>query len=261
MLLSGIYRCLCCSVFVCLSVTLWGQSPPRDAASVSGEVAWDAAAGVSTLSVELVASGCVVSRVSPGADCSFELAAVPPGEYELRVAGRDESVVERQFVSVHGHVEGVLFRLGGGGVERPVNGTVSVCSLSHPAPAAARKELVRASKAVQRGVTLEAIRHLRKALAIFPDYMEAHNDLGVHLLRQGGYEQAADEFREAARLDPQAALPNTNLALASVLLKRCADAQTFSQRAIAVDPSYAPARRALSMAVSGACREPRATAR
>jgi lipoprotein NlpI len=40
---------------------------------------------------------------------------------------------------------------------------------------------------------------LRKALAIFPDYMEAHNDLGVLQIQQGAYDQAAAELQEAVK--------------------------------------------------------------
>jgi Flp pilus assembly protein TadD len=99
---------------------------------------------------------------------------------------------------------------------------------------------------------------LRKALAIFPDYMEAHNDLGVLQIQQGAYDQAAAELQEAVKLDPRAVQPITNLALAWIGLHRYADAESAARRAIAADPGFTPARRALTLAQCGtrtlACR-------
>jgi Flp pilus assembly protein TadD len=132
---------------------------------------------------------------------------------------------------VHAHVEGVVFRLEKTERARPVSGTVTVDSLLHPAPAAARKELLRAAKAAQKGTREESIRHLRKDLVIFPAYAEAHNDLGVRHMQQGAYEQAAAEFQEAVKLDPGAVRPIANLALASIALRRYADAESAARRA------------------------------
>jgi len=198
--------------------------------------------------VELVSSGRIVDRVSVARDGSFELDGVTAGEYELRLADPNETIVERQFVSVHGPVQGVIFRLEGTERARPVSGTVTVHSLLHPPPAAAHKEFLRAAKAAIKGAGEEAIRHLRKALAIFPAYVEAHNDLGVRYMQQGAYEQAADELQEAVKLDPGAVRPIANLALAWIALRRYADAESAARRAIAADPGFAPARRALSLA-------------
>jgi len=96
------------------------------------------------------------------------------------------------------------------------------------------------------------VRHLRKALAIFPAYVEAHNDLGVRYMQQRLFEQAAAEFQEAANMDPGAVRPIANLALAWIALHRYADAESAARRAIAADAGFPPARRALSLAVCGA---------
>jgi tetratricopeptide (TPR) repeat protein len=203
------------------------------------------------LSVELILAGRVMDRASIMPDGSFESGAIAAGEYEVRLAGINGTIVARQFVSVHGPVEGVVFRVEATGHARPVSGTVTVRSLLHPAPAAARKEFLRAAQAAQKGASMEAVRHLRKALALFPAYVEAHNDLGVRYMRQGGYAEAAAEFQEAVRLDPEAVRPNANLALAWIALHRYADAESAARRAIAADPVFPPARRALTLALCG----------
>jgi tetratricopeptide (TPR) repeat protein len=243
------YRCLCVITFWYASAaTLWGQSLPAGAASVCGEVIWEGERRADSLFVELRSVGQLVDRVPVMPDGRFELQGVTSGEYELRVADLHETIIQRQFVSVHGHVDGLVFRLEGAERARPVSGTVTVNSLLHPAPAAARKEFLRAAKAAQKGAPEESIRHLRKALVIFPAYIEAHNDLGVRYMQQGAYEQAAAEFQEAVKLDPVAVRPITNLALAWITLRRYADAESAARRAIAADPGFPPARCALSLA-------------
>ena len=251
MRLPGMFhRCLYAIAFCCASAaTQWGQSLLGGTGSVCGEVVWEGEPRADSLSVELRSSGRLLDRVSVMPDGRFELRGVASGEYEVAVADLTETILQRQFISVYGHVDGVVFRLAGAARALPVSGTVTVHSLLHPAPAAARKEFLRAAKAAQRGAPEEPIPHLRKALVIFPAYVEARNDLGVGYMQQGAYEQAAAEFQEAAKLDPGAVLPIANLALAWIALRRYADAESAARRAIADDPGFPPARRALSLAL------------
>lgn len=108
------YRCLCAIACACAcAAALRGQSVPGGAGNVSGEVTWEGEGRVDSLSVELITAGRVIDRVSVAPDGSVELRGVASGECELRVAGPDESIIQRQFVSVHGHVQGVVFRLAG----------------------------------------------------------------------------------------------------------------------------------------------------
>jgi hypothetical protein len=142
-----LYRCLWTIAFCCaLGLALRGQSLPGGSARVRGEVTWDGEGRTDALSVELISGGRVVDRASVMPDGSFESGAVPPGEYELRVADLNETIIQRRFVAVHGPLEGVVFRLEGIERARPASGTVTLHSLLRPPPAAARKEFVRASR-------------------------------------------------------------------------------------------------------------------
>jgi tetratricopeptide (TPR) repeat protein len=248
---SLLYWCLCMVTFCCASAAaLCAQGVLGGAGSVSGEVTWEGERRADSLFVELISSGRMVGRASVAPDGRFELGGIAPGNYELRIADFNENIIQRQFISVHGHVEGLVFRLEGTEPARPVAGTVTVKSLLHPVPAAARRELLRAAKAAQKGAREESIRYLRRALVIFPAYVEAHNDLGVWYMQQGAYEEAAAEFQEAVKLDPRAVRPIANLALAWIALRRYADAESAARRAVAADPGFPPARRALSLAVA-----------
>jgi hypothetical protein len=106
-----LYRCLCAVILSCASeAILCGQGLLCGAGSVSGEITWEGEGRADALSVELISSGRMVDRVSVAPDGSFELDGVATGEYELTLADPNGTIVQRQFVSVHGHVEGVVFR-------------------------------------------------------------------------------------------------------------------------------------------------------
>ncbi|MGA2136379.1 MAG: tetratricopeptide repeat protein [Bryobacteraceae bacterium] len=233
-----------CGLF---AVTLWGQSVVTKKADVRGGIVCEGSPRSGPLSVELLAHGHVVSRAAVLADGSFELNGVPVGEYEVRVADARDTPMGRQFVSVQGPVDGLTLRIAAGEADRPASGGVSLHSLLHPPPAAARREFLRASRAAEKGENEEAQRHLRKALEIFPAYAEAHNDLGVRHMQAGAYAAAAAEFQRALQIDPGAARPHANLALAWFAMGRYADAEQAAQKAVAADPGLDAARRVLDL--------------
>ena len=53
-----------------------------------------------------------------------------------------------------------------------------------------------------QGKTADAVAHYRQALAIEPNFAEAHFNLGLILDGQGKSREAIREWREAARLEP-----------------------------------------------------------
>src|SRR5687768_7625571 len=100
---------------------------------------------------------------------------------------------------------------------RPKATAVSTEELDANVPAKARKEFDRASDLSKQGKAQEAIVHLRNAIAIYPRYLIAHNDLGAQLLELGKLDEAEKELRIALEIDPAAFNPNLNLGI--VLLK------------------------------------------
>jgi Flp pilus assembly protein TadD len=52
---------------------------------------------------------------------------------------------------------------------------------------------------MQKGKTDEAIRQYERALALRPDYSEAHHNLGVALQKEGRTEEARVQFEAAPR--------------------------------------------------------------
>ncbi len=69
-------------------------------------------------------------------------------------------------------------------------------------PQQARDEMLRSETAEIRGDSVGALKHLERALSVFPDYPEALNNLGVRLHRKKDYKQAIRNLRRATELDP-----------------------------------------------------------
>jgi protein O-mannosyl-transferase len=92
----------------------------------------------------------------------------------------------------------------------------------------------------------DAIAEYREALRIYPNYAEAHNNLGAILLQSGSNTQAVMEYRAAVRLDPDYADAHSNLGSAlSRIPGRLPDAAAELETAVRLDPENARRRAAL----------------
>ena len=126
-----------------------------------------------------------------------------------------------------------------GGKERPA-GVVSAGELEQKVPRKAAEEFERASRASSEGRAAEAVEHLEKAVALFPDYLMAHNDLGTQLLALGRLAEAEEHLRKAVAIDPKAFNPRLNLAIVLAALRRYPEAAESAARALELNPA-APA--------------------
>jgi tetratricopeptide (TPR) repeat protein len=114
---------------------------------------------------------------------------------------------------------------------------VSTGELDPAIPSQAKKEFERASDASRSGKTEDAIGHLRKAIALYPSYLMAHNDLGTQLLAQGKLDEAAAEFRRAIQIDSKAFNPCLNLGIVLVQQQQFAEAADTLKTALALRPN------------------------
>ena len=113
--------------------------------------------------------------------------------------------------------------------------TVSVARLRHKLISGAVAAYSRALKLARAGAWDVGAKELENAVAIDPDFSEAHGNLGVHYLRLGRVEHAAGELRRAIHLDPSCSIHHSNLAVAMFLLQRPKEAEAEAQAAIGLD--------------------------
>jgi tetratricopeptide (TPR) repeat protein len=128
---------------------------------------------------------------------------------------------------------------------------ISTGELDTAIPAAAKKEFDRASEASKSGKADDAIAHFRKAIALYPQYVMAHNDLGAELLGQGKLDDAAEELRRAIQLDPKAFNPHLNLGIVLVEKREFSEAAVELKTALELQPNSPAARLYHGLALAG----------
>ena len=125
--------------------------------------------------------------------------------------------------------------------ERPTGESVSAARLRHRVPGKAAHAFVRGFKLAMAGSAKAAAQEFQSAVAIDPQFSEAHGDLGVEDTLLGLYDEATTEFRKAIELDPATAAHHANLAYVLIRLKRHGEAEPEAQTAVGLDPADAKA--------------------
>lgn len=174
---------------------------------------------------------------------------VPTGDYWLRISSTMAGPVHQEFVSVTDGSSSIVVRLPENKVDRPGSGTVSVRQLQRKIPGKASKELKKADNDLRNGNFEQSIEHLHAAIQLYPDYMEAHNNLGVCYLRTNRIPEALKALQKARELDPDAGLVNANLSSAFLLSGRNSEAEETARRAIKADPTSDKARFILALSL------------
>ncbi len=127
--------------------------------------------------------------------------------------------------------------LGNNQVEKVVPGTISASRLRHKIPSKAQKEYRKAAAMTDKGDIENAILHLRKAVEIDPEFMEAHNNLACEYVRADRLKEAVSEYEIALKIDPTAGKTYTNLAVALLRMGDVKNAEPAASKAAELDAS------------------------
>lgn len=200
--------------------------------SLRGEVICQPPLSPNQLLVELVdtTKHVAVDRTPLSPAGSFEFRHIPQGTLEVRVITFQGDVLKSEWVLQENTGWPMTIRVGRR-MEKPVSGLVTPYRLQHKVPKKAMSEFVKAARAIEEQQFDAARRHLRKAIEIDPGFVEAYNNLGVRLAKEGKMEDAAEQFLAASKLDPHSAVARENLRIvnAHLLEKRRIPAQTFAK--------------------------------
>jgi tetratricopeptide (TPR) repeat protein len=115
------------------------------------------------------------------------------------------------------------------------SGTVSASDLN--VPSKARKELDKANEAMARQEWSKAVDLLNKAIAIYPQYVGAYNNLGVVYSRMNDAAHEQEALQKAISLDEHFAPACENLAKLYLRQKDFSQAETLLGKALSVDPN------------------------
>lgn len=112
----------------------------------------------------------------------------------------------------------------------------SISRLDLKAPGKARREYERGYRLLMGRDLQGATEHLSRAVALYPNFVAAHNALGSAYLETGENQQASAEFTQAIALDGH--LPNSylNLGCAELALKQYPAAEASFRSASAMAP-------------------------
>ena len=108
-------------------------------------------------------------------------------------------------------------------------------------PEQARKAYERSLESISNGDHKQAIEHLKQAVALFPSFPIALNELGVQYLKVGEVDSAVEALRSAVKLDPGAFTPRLNYGIALLQKKNFADAKTHLEQALQKNQNSASA--------------------
>ena len=113
-------------------------------------------------------------------------------------------------------------------------GIVSVNQLEIPTKAL--KEFQRSQKSFHAGNLQSARAHLEKALRIYPNFVEAHNNLAGAYVDMREYERAAEQLRLVIAINPNVDVPYNNLSFALFSLGRYSEGEEAARHALQLNP-------------------------
>ena len=178
---------------------------------------------------------------------NFSFRALPVGIYEI-VVEADRSRFDPVSTKVEvfpnaPSVVTIVLRLKTETVEaKPGGNIISTGELDPNIPSAAKKEFELAAAAAKIKNSAKAIVHLQKAIAIYPRYLKAHNDLGAQLLISGQLDEAAESLARAIEIDPKAFNPRLNMGMVLVQQHRFEEASAELSTALSLESNSASAR-------------------
>jgi tetratricopeptide (TPR) repeat protein len=120
-------------------------------------------------------------------------------------------------------------------------GTVSAKRLRHHPPKAARQAYEKASRLARKKEDQKAATELERAIALDPDFAEAHCYLGALYARLRRIPEAAAELRRAIELIPDESIPHSDLAWVLFAMDQRAEAEQHARRAIQLSSDNASA--------------------
>jgi tetratricopeptide (TPR) repeat protein len=154
----------------------------------------------------------------------FRFTGLAPSQYTitLRVPGYVEQQQTVELLTSPS--ANVQFQLKSDGTARAAASAVVIVDSN--VPAAAKKEFDQAAALVATGKKEsleESVRHLEKAVTIYPQFVQANLMLGTAYMDLGQWEKAEQTLKRTVELDPKAA--NALLALGELYLRQKKDAE------------------------------------
>ncbi len=188
--------------------------------------------------IELMQGANSIARGGPDKNCMIELIGVPPGAYRMVISGSGFAGIESNEIRVTSFdTEPIEIKIpqrtaSGGSVFE--SASTSVAELRIPKRAA--KEFNKASREIDHQQWKQAEASLQRAIALYPQYAEAYNDLGVVYARSGDRSREAQALQHAILVQSNYVPAYVNLARKNIAEKKFPDAESQLKKAADFDP-------------------------
>ncbi len=140
-----------------------------------------------------------------------------PVSQEVDIVRARSTVPETYFVSI---------RLRPVEEKKPKNGPAVISAANAGVPKAALDHYEKASKLAHEQDIKGAIKELKEAVSEYPQFVSAHNQLGVLYLRLNEVDHADEAFKAALKINPEAYEPLLNRGISLYRLGKFKDAET-----------------------------------
>ena len=164
----------------------------------------------------------------------FQMSGVELGDYRLTITDHAGRLLYQQLLHVDKSGSPIEVRLPSNTNVKP-GGTVSYANLRHKVPRSALHEYKAAVEARKHADPEATLAHLRKAVALDPQFAAAHNDLAAQYLDGRLYDVALEELDRAVALDPASTAVKLNRAICLSRLGRLAEAEASARQAVQLD--------------------------
>jgi len=108
----------------------------------------------------------------------------------------------------------------------------------------------KAQELAKNGDNSQAIVQLKAAIASYPEFMLAYNELGVQYMRLNDLQKSDEALQAALKIDPKAFMPLMNRGIVLVMQKRYGDAEPVLREAVKIKSDQAVAHYFLGQAVA-----------
>jgi len=174
----------------------------------------------------------------------FQLGAVPPGMYVIRLVHLPDETILEQTVQIGVNGQSITLQL----PEAPAQAaaaTISADQLQHPLTSRGAKMIRKAQEYAEAGDHSKAIEELKRALTEPSAIPYAHSILGTEYLKTGQAGLAQGELEQAVEMLPHEAVLHSNLAYALFLRGDADRGEQEVRKALDLDHNNSHAQRLL----------------
>jgi len=203
------------------------------------------AGGVCDLSASVTLTGHngPLAQASANEQCVVEFANVPEGTYHLYVSGQSVPYTDSGTITMDsGSPDEIEVQVDRANHSRTIHGSASsglVSTADLGVPVRAQKEFDKANERIAKQDLKHAIQDLNNAIAIYPGYALAYNNLGVVYGRLGDHVREGDALQKAINLNDHFAIAYLNLGRMNVTSGDFPAAEKALNRAAELDPTEA----------------------